>query len=144
MIHYYFIADGFCRYDVPRDFDVMFTISSKCILKPFRSMKFLTKSCNFCEILFGNNEEDTITVVVGCKSGAEIRYIINKVATGELLEVDSDPKDYKSIIRTEAKLIIGSLTNFAHNKGLANLTLKVEDNKMLLKSCATDLVKKGN
>jgi len=110
------------------------------MLKPFRSIKFLTKGCSFCEIDFVG---DGINVMLACKSGAEIRYIIPKDADGEYLEDASDPRNYKTSIRTDPKLIMGSLTNFTHSKGLVNVTMKIEEGKMLLKSCTSERVKKG-
>ena len=95
-----------------------------------------------CEILFQNNN-DCLEVLFTCKFGCTIVYSIHLTTEVEVLQVDYDLDLLKNAITAEPKLIIGSLSNFAHNKGVGDLTLQFTGSKLFFKNCLTDLVKKG-
>jgi hypothetical protein len=131
------------RYNfVPEDEKLSCRVPAKSLLKPFRSMRFLTKAIAKCEILF-QSSSDCLEVTLACKYGSTIIYSIHLTSESECLQVDYDLNSLKNAITAEAKLIIGSLSNFAHSKGVGDLTLKVTGSKLFFKNCITDLVKKG-
>lgn len=110
-------------------------------MKPFRSMKFITK-CIFCEISFEEGK-DTVVITMGCKSLAEIRYNIPMVSDRDELHAECDMEKLVNFLRSEPKFLMDNLSHFTHGKGLQDLTLKVHGNKLLMKNCATDLLRKG-
>ncbi|CAG7837861.1 unnamed protein product [Allacma fusca] len=131
----------FFRYDVLEGSQLFCRIPSKCMLKPFKSLRFLQRCSDTCEIEF-DSEANTMTIMIPCKGGVIVRHVLNFSVDRDSEELDFDPQSLKSCIGAEPKIFLRSLTNFVHNKGVAELTLKVLNNKLLLKNCVNDMIKK--
>ena len=127
---------------MPSENNVNFRIPAKCLLKPFKSLKFLQKFSDTCELDF-TAEGCSLGITVLCKGGVKIRHKLNLSVEAEDLQVEVDSSMLKNCIAAEPKLILASLSNFTRAKGVADLTLKVLSDKLLLKNCVNDLIKRG-
>ncbi len=111
-------------------------------MKPFRSIRFI-KTCIFCELEFEEGT-DLIMITLGCKSLCTLKYKIQLLENPDELVADCEPDSLTNWIRTDPKFMMSNLSNFTHcAKGLMDLTLKAQGNKILMKNCATDLMRKG-
>jgi len=139
-IRYFLFSSYTCEATVDQNLECK--IPTKCLLKPFRSMRFLTKCATECKIHYAQ-DGDNLDVTLLTRFGAQISYSLRLLSDVELLEVDFDLDSLRSIVTCDSKFILGSLSNFHQVKGAGDLTLKVVGHQITLRSSVTDLVRKG-
>lgn len=83
-------------------------------------------------------------ITMGCRSLAEIKFTLQLSENSDELHADADPDNLANWIRADPKFMISNLNNFSQGKGLIDLTLKAQGNNLLMKNCATDLMRKGD
>lgn len=116
-------------------------IPSKMILKPYRSQK-AAKTHERSEIKFAPDADEIIVTSLG-KSHVSSTYRIAAASTFVELNLEQDPYQYKNMIKVESKLLSSCLSNFTYAKGLAEITLKIEGDRVTMRNTVSDVTRKG-
>ncbi|CAL8129846.1 unnamed protein product [Orchesella dallaii] len=129
-----------CQMNVTSDEPEKIAVPAKTILKPYRTLK-VAKSYLSSEIKF-NPTEDFITVTSEGKSHVSTTYKLCATESSSDVQFDCDPYAMKSFLKADAKVLSSCLSNFNHMKGLSELTLKIQGQRVMLKNTVTDMARK--
>lgn len=99
-------------------------------------MKFLTKCASECSIRY-TKDADTMDVTLTTNYGAKICYSLRLLSDSDLIELDYDFSSLKSILTCDAKVFLGSLSNFHSTKDAGDLTLKFNSTQMSLRNAVS-------
>lgn len=116
-------------------------IPAKIILKPYRTQK-VAKSYLSSEIDY-NAADDFLTVTSEGKSHVLTTYKLGASSNSDSIEFDSDPNSRSHCLTADAKVLSSCLSNFGHVKGLTEINLKIQGQKIILRNCVTDIARKG-
>ncbi|ODN00284.1 Cell cycle checkpoint control protein RAD9A [Orchesella cincta] len=129
-----------CQMNTDSDEPEKIAVPAKTILKPYRTLK-VAKSYLSSEIKYIPSE-DFITVTSEGKTHVSTTYKLGATESSSEIQFECDPYAMKNILKTDAKVLASGLSNFNHMKGLSELTLKIQGERVMLKNTVTDVARK--